>query len=286
MSQLSRLGIVFGALLVVFAQYNSSKTPASVFVDDSTKVEERTGSNELLPMSEAGSPDPLQPSQGEVPGSAPERTPSNQPDIHYPILKITVPAIQSGKPTTQFLFDVVENEKPVLLSKLLDFLDRGAKNDRAYKLDEYDCKHFAYQLYQDAVKEGMAVRFVAMTIQNSPIGHAFNAFLTSDAGVVFVDFTSGASSKNPTRTLAQKNVVHAAPGDPYIRIPLQFLAADFRNDRADFFKQIKNTEDEWLAEKLQFIPAPFEMKYGHSKAEFKFERPSAMIHRTAAPLNR
>jgi len=153
-----------------------------------------------------------------------------KPDIY----EFTFPKIKSPGEVFRFEFPIPKEEKSWKLSEILYFIRYNWKNERDYVLDEYDCKHFAHQLYLDAQKKQIPVRFVGISMKNSPVGHAINALMSSDHGIVFVDFTPMKTAEG--KSIAQKNVVYVAKDEPYLRLPIDYLPPYFSNQREDFYK--------------------------------------------------
>lgn len=170
-------------------------------------------------------------------------------------------------PPVKFEFRENKNEKVMQLSEILFFVRYTWKNEHDYVLDHYDCKHFAYQLYLDAQKANLSVRFVTMTIKGSPVGHALNAFKTSDHGILFLDFTPKNTGEG--RSIAQKNVVYVSSGEPYVRMPGDYLPAQFENRKKDFFEQRNKTADLMAGLKsLQSARAILNQKNEARRAEY------------------
>lgn len=73
---------------------------------------------------------------------------------------------------------------------LIEFLEQDKVNENEYVLWEYDCRHFASDLHNNAEQSG--IRCAVVTTPNKK--HVFNAFETTDNGVVFVDVSTGFDS--------------------------------------------------------------------------------------------
>lgn len=70
---------------------------------------------------------------------------------------------------------------------LIAFLAQDKVDENGYELWEYDCKHFAHDLHNNAEAEGIRCA-VVWTADRS---HVFNAFEMMDRGIVFVDASTG-----------------------------------------------------------------------------------------------
>jgi len=76
--------------------------------------------------------------------------------------------------------------------QLENFLSDDGTDSHPYILygsDSYICTDFAEQLYNNAETKGIRAAFVVVWYENDPIGHAINAFRTTDRGLVYVDDT-------------------------------------------------------------------------------------------------
>jgi type II secretory pathway pseudopilin PulG len=73
--------------------------------------------------------------------------------------------------------------------ELISFLaaDQTEKND--YILDVYDCSQFSRDVHNNAEAAGIRAAEVQVWFSNNMSGHALNAFITSDYGLVYVDCT-------------------------------------------------------------------------------------------------
>ncbi len=73
--------------------------------------------------------------------------------------------------------------------ELVTFLELDATDEDMYMLRVRVCADFANTLHNNAEKAGIRAAWVALEIEGKPIGHALNAFETTDKGLVFVDST-------------------------------------------------------------------------------------------------
>ena len=79
-------------------------------------------------------------------------------------------------------------------AELLDFLRWDETSQNTYVPDGYVCRHFAMDVHNNAEEAGIRAAYVGMSMRGSAYGHAFNAFKTTDRGLVFIDCTG---SVNP-----------------------------------------------------------------------------------------
>ena len=76
-------------------------------------------------------------------------------------------------------------------NELLEFLRQDPTDESLYIQDLYMCGTFAESLYNNAAAAGIRAAWVSLDIRGREIGHALNAFFTTDRGLVFVDCTGG-----------------------------------------------------------------------------------------------
>lgn len=81
--------------------------------------------------------------------------------------------------------------------ELMDFLVTDATDQREYNINSYACVAFAEELHNNAEATGIEAAFVAVQFEDREIGHALNAFNTTDRGLVFIDCTSPVQANVP-----------------------------------------------------------------------------------------
>ena len=74
-------------------------------------------------------------------------------------------------------------------SQLINFLSKDLTENHAYVANVYDCSQFSRDLHNHAEAAGIRAAEVQVWFKNNPVGHALNAFLTTDYGLVYVDCT-------------------------------------------------------------------------------------------------
>lgn len=85
------------------------------------------------------------------------------------------------------------NANNVSWGQLESFLLSDPTDDGTYSLYSYNCVSFAEMLHNNAEAAGIKSAFVAINFKDEPIGHAVNAFVTTNKGLVYVDNTGGTS---------------------------------------------------------------------------------------------
>ncbi|MBN1152242.1 MAG: BACON domain-containing protein [Dehalococcoidia bacterium] len=88
----------------------------------------------------------------------------------------------------------VDGRRDVTWSELVEFLRRDKTDHSPYVQDLYMCGEFSEALYNSAAAEGIRAAWVSVDIRGRDIGHALNAFFTTDRGLVFIDCTGGDSA--------------------------------------------------------------------------------------------
>ncbi len=73
--------------------------------------------------------------------------------------------------------------------ELKAFLLIDPTDDEVYSLEFFNCVSFAEMLHNNAEAAGIKTAFVAVHFEDREIGHALNAFRTTDKGLIYVDNT-------------------------------------------------------------------------------------------------
>jgi hypothetical protein len=75
-------------------------------------------------------------------------------------------------------------------ASLMGFLANDYTEQHQYIAGQYDCSEFSRDIHNAAEAAGIRSAVVHVLFEKETVGHAFNAFLTSDYGLVYVDCTS------------------------------------------------------------------------------------------------
>jgi len=94
-------------------------------------------------------------------------------------------------------------------NQLLTFVAQDKTDQHIYNLRTFNCVNYATTVYNDAEALGIEAATVTINLKNSTVGHAVNAFITSDYGLVFVDCTQ---SDKISRVEAGKLYRAVSPG--------------------------------------------------------------------------
>jgi hypothetical protein len=94
---------------------------------------------------------------------------------------------------------LINNDKavPPTWLELMAFLEADTTDRQPYNADSFACVAFAEQLHNNAEAAGIEAAFVAVQFEDREVGHALNAFNTTDRGLVFIDCTSPVQSNIP-----------------------------------------------------------------------------------------
>jgi len=84
-----------------------------------------------------------------------------------------------------------EGAEDVTWRELMEFLSQDPTDRSPYIQDLYMCGTFSETLFNNAAAAGIRAAWVSLDIRGRTIGHALNAFFTTDRGLVFVDCTGG-----------------------------------------------------------------------------------------------
>jgi len=83
-------------------------------------------------------------------------------------------------------------------SQLMQFLKRDLTDQNEYSENQYNCVDFAKDLHDQAESKGIKSAWVGIDFVGKDVGHALNAFNTTDHGLVFVDVTAGVLEQTPS----------------------------------------------------------------------------------------
>jgi hypothetical protein len=86
---------------------------------------------------------------------------------------------------------------PPTWQELMAFLKADTTDQKLYNVDSFACVAFAEELHNNAEAAGIEAAFVGVQFEDREVGHALNAFNTTDRGLVFVDCTSPVQSNMP-----------------------------------------------------------------------------------------
>jgi len=98
-------------------------------------------------------------------------------------------------------------------AELKEFLERDTTDTLTYSEDSFDCTGYAIMLRDQAMQYGIRCAFVEITF-TGVVGHALNAFETTDRGTVYVDTTKS------------DKIAYISINQPYGVIPLDSVKAE------------------------------------------------------------
>jgi hypothetical protein len=75
-------------------------------------------------------------------------------------------------------------------NQLVSFIYSDKTDQNPYNVNTYNCVNYATTVYNNAEARGIDAALVTIQFKNQPVGHALNAFVTSDYGLVYIDSTS------------------------------------------------------------------------------------------------
>lgn len=100
------------------------------------------------------------------------------------------PPTDNSGDSEEFFPDLGENPGPlrdITFAELKRFLKQDQVDKKQYIRGTFDCKHFAKELLLSARRKGIRAAFVFIEFEGDPIGHALNAFETTDSGLIYVE---------------------------------------------------------------------------------------------------
>jgi len=150
--------------------------------------------------------------------------------------------------------------------ELVSFLNLDDTDRGAYGFGLRVCAEFANELHDNAEKAGIKAAWVAIEFEDNSEGHAFNAFETTDRGLVFVDCTGpvpadtvplasvdtdGTEDKPPSPT-HEDRIAYVEVGEEYGLIYLEYALSPEYGFYKDYKKERDNI-DAWLEEYNQAV---------------------------------
>jgi hypothetical protein len=164
-------------------------------------------------------------------------------------------------------------------AQLVAFVATDQTDTHAYVEEEpggYMCAEFARDVHNNAEKAGIRAGFVALSFAGESVGHALDAFETTDRGLVYIDCTGGRMYADMPDAVITRNcmflqtqthdtVAYIEVGQPYGRIPI-YLAAS--TDYAFYAQHV----EEWntyvaLLEAYDRDLAAFDAEYDHKRVQ-------------------
>jgi hypothetical protein len=95
-------------------------------------------------------------------------------------------------------------------NQLTTFISRDTTDQHPYNIQSFNCVNYASIVYNNAETSNIESAVVILTLRNEPIGHAVDAFITSDYGMVYVDCTA---QDTIARIKVGKTYRAVSPGD-------------------------------------------------------------------------
>ncbi len=146
-----------------------------------------------------------------------------------------------------------ESARDVTWSELVEFLLADPTDESPYVPDERMCGTFAELLHNNAEEAGIRAAWVSLDLRGREIGHALNAFVTTDRGLVFVDSTGDDPSAvfSPDARQGEcecDRVAYVRVGSEYGLIPVD-RASDFSYET---YVAYSRAWDEYLADVATF----------------------------------
>ena len=126
-------------------------------------------------------------------------------------------------------------------SQLMAFLSQDQTEKHTYIKDVYDCSQFSRDVHNNAETAGIRAAEVQVWFKNEDTGHALNAFLTTDYGLVYVSCTE-----------APDTIARVKTGKEYRAVKLyRITGTNIRNDSwwdtlSSYYYIGSSTWDQWV----------------------------------------
>ncbi len=135
--------------------------------------------------------------------------------------------------TSKECYDVALIDNPTATnptwSQLKTFLFQDRTEKHTYIEDVYDCSEFSMDVHNNAEAAGIRGAVVHVDFRNELVGHALNAFLTTDYGLVYIDCTRAPD----TITRAPDTIARVKTGKEYRAVDLRKYYISVTNVRND-----------------------------------------------------
>jgi hypothetical protein len=142
------------------------------------------------------------------------------------------------------------NASPVSYNELIAFLDQDDTEDSLYVMPNYTCVDFSAELFNNAQARGIKCAMVSVTFKEAIPGHAFNAFQTTDRGIVYIDCTGINKTCIEDGYLATDNNVYLQVGNHLGELPDNQtdgnLDYSFYSDRMERIEAFKDKVNQYL----------------------------------------
>lgn len=140
------------------------------------------------------------------------------------------------------------NATDITYDELVRFLMSDDTEWKQYDDPVYTCADFAVTLHDRAESQGIKCAVVSVRLKDQIDGHAFNAFPTTDRGVVFIDCTGINATQSGKGFMPHDNVVFLETGKYLGELPLeQTESLDYA-----YFEQKKQRHEEYMKKWEQY----------------------------------
>jgi hypothetical protein len=99
-----------------------------------------------------------------------------------------------GEDGHEIILDENTNATDVRYDQLISFIRADQTDSIHYERGVFTCGDYAEMVHNNAEKAGIRCAFVGIHFVNDGVGHACNAFNTTDQGVIYIDCTDGDSA--------------------------------------------------------------------------------------------
>jgi hypothetical protein len=158
------------------------------------------------------------------------------------------------------------DSRDVSFAELKSFILADDTDDGLYVEGVRMCGDFAEELHNNAEQEGIKSAFVAIHFENESIGHALNAFNTTDMGLVYIDCTGRGFEEIEEGNLFYgeepqyecDSIAYIEKGSEYGIVSIDRASSldyDFYTDYAEQCEQLAGKLDEYNSEVKAFNEA-------------------------------
>jgi len=89
-----------------------------------------------------------------------------------------------------------DTAEDVSYKKVMSFISKDKTDVIRYNESSFMCGEYAEMVHNNAEQAGIKCAWVSIDFENKEIGHACNAFNTTDRGIIYIDCTEGDMTSN------------------------------------------------------------------------------------------
>ena len=160
-------------------------------------------------------------------------------------------AIECGGNGQPIILKHNPNAADPTFDQLVAFIEKDGTDQHPYVDGQYVCADFAATVFNNAEAAGIRAGWVGITFEDTDVGHAVDAFQTTDRGLVYIDCTNGATTDPQNKAVSWDMVAYLEVGKQYGVIPLDQVVAsgmDYYPLTYDYYAEREAAWQDYAAE--------------------------------------